>query len=346
MDINTYYQLRSLPLQCKIVKSIRMMEIYFRKFDGDVYIATGGLDSTIVSVLADMSIELKDIERACVASVEPPGNIKFNRDRGDTLLVSHIDKKDLITEWGYPLISKEVAMAISRYTRTKFEWVKEKRLNGYIGRNGKTVTQGMIPKRYQVFIYAPFEFTEKCCLKTKKGPMHEFEKQTGKKPITGERAEESRNRKIQYLKHGCITITDSIIKCTPLGFWTDEDKIEFIKMFNLDFSPEYGKLYKCFDGTYSFTGDKRTGCNICGFGLLKDPNRFNRLKTRRPKTYEHMMGGGHWIRKKLYRWVKFRPDSKILIWSNLYWVPNKEGYGYRFVLNYIFKTLNMNVILD
>lgn len=58
-----------------------------------------------------------------------------------------------------------------------------------------------------------------------------------------------------------------------------------------------------------------------------------------------MMQGGKWIRKDLYRWVKFRPDS-IPIWSNLYWVPDQKGYGYKFVLNYIYKALNINKKID
>ena len=53
---------------------------------------------------------------------------------------------------------------------------------------------------------------------------------------------------------------------------------------------------------------------------------LERLKERKPGIYNEMMRGGKWIRKDLYRWVKFRPGS-IPIWSNLYFVPDDRGYG-------------------
>lgn len=74
---------------------------------------------------------------------------------------------------------------------------------------------------------------------------------------------------------------------------------------------------------------------------MYDDERFERLKKRKPNLYKQMMGGGQWIRKDLYRWVKFRPNS-IPIWSNLYWTPSKEGYGYKFVLNYFYKVMKIS----
>ena len=58
-----------------------------------------------------------------------------------------------------------------------------------------------------------------------------------------------------------------------------------------------------------------------------------------------MMRGGKWIRKDLYRWVKFRPGS-IPIWSNLYWIPSKEGFGYRFVLNYFYEVMKIDKYIE
>lgn len=82
-------------------------------------------------------------------------------------------------------------------------------------------------------------------------------------------------------------------------------------------------------------------CEICGFGIMFDTERFVRLKQRKFNLYKEMMQGGKWIRKDLYRWVKFRPNS-MPIWSNLYWVPDDKGYGYRFVLNYFYKVMKMD----
>lgn len=48
-------QRQSLPLQAKINKSIRTLEDFYMENDGDVYISTGGIDSCVLSWLAQQS---------------------------------------------------------------------------------------------------------------------------------------------------------------------------------------------------------------------------------------------------------------------------------------------------
>lgn len=345
MNIGDLRQRQGLPLEMKIQKSIRTIEQFYDMYDGDVYISKGGVDSNIVEWLAKQSIYGDKIECVCVASVEPTENIKHNFELGNTLLKTDISKKKTLVEWGYPLISKQVAMSISRYTRTKHDWVKERRLNGYMGRNGKMIMDGSIPKKYQELIYAPFELSERCCDKTKKRPLKQYEKVSKKYPITGEMADESRLRQNEYLKHGCIMHTKKRPKCTPIGFWTAQDIMECVYRYNIKIPVIYGQVIKLDDGTFKYSGEQRTGCLICGFGIMFDTERFERLKDMKFGIYKDMMRGGEWIRKDLYRWVKFRPNS-MPIWSNLYFVPDNKGYGYRFVLNYFYKVIGTDKYIE
>lgn len=342
MNIGDLRQRQGLPLEQKIIKSIATIEQYYEMYDGDIYISKGGVDSNVVQWLMSQS-RYKDIECVCVASVEPVENIKHNFDLGNTLLKSTITKKEVITDWGYPLISKQVAMSISRYERTKREDQKQYRLYGSVV-DGKKLTSGVIPKKYRELIYAPFEVSEACCNKTKKKPLHDYEKTNGKHPITGEMASESKNRQDNYLKHGCIMHDKKKVKCTPIGFWTSQDVMDCIYTHNISIPKIYGEVIKLDDGTFKFSGEQRTGCEICSFGIMFDTERFIRLEERKPKLYKQMMSGGKWIRKDLYRWVKFRIGS-MPIWSNLYWVPDDVGYGYRFVLNYFYKVIKSDKII-
>lgn len=340
MNIGDLKQRQSLPLEIKIMKSIRIIEQFYEQFDGDVYISRGGVDSTVVNWLAQRSIYKDKIENVTIASVEPPENTKFNITQGVTLLKSG-GTMNVIQEWGYPIISKQVAMSLSRYARTKHEWVKERRINGYMGRNGKMIMDGSIPKKYQFLIYAPFELSEKCCDKTKKKPLKEYEKKSNKYPITGEMASESLLRQKEYLKHGCIMNDKKRPKCTPIGFWTSKDIKECIVKYNIPYPIEiYGEIIEI-NGELMFSKEQRTGCTICAFGMIQDEERFERLAKNKPWQYNYMMRGGKWIRKDLYRWVKLRPNS-IPIWSNLYWIPSDFGYGYKFVLNYVYEGLKIN----
>lgn len=344
MNIGDLRQRQSLPLEMKIQKSIRVIEEFYDRYDGNVYISRGGVDSTIVGWLAQQSIYKDKIENVTIASCEPVENTRLNIIDGVTLLKSETGKMEVITKWGYPLISKMVAMSISRYTRTKHDHVKDFRLNGYIGRNGKRIMEGSIPKKYQQLIYAPFELSEKCCDVTKKKPLKKYEKQAKKYPITGEMASESRLREQQYLKHGCIMYDKKKVKCTPIGFWTDQDVKECIKRYNIKVSDLYGDIIEKEEKgkkVLTFTGEQRTGCEICALGIMFDQDRFERMKNTKPNMYNYMMKGGKWIRKDLYRWVKFRPNS-MPIWSNLYFVPDQKGYGYKFVLNYFYEVVGID----
>lgn len=344
MNIGDLKQRQSLPLEMKVQKSIRTIEDFYDLFDGDVYISRGGVDSAVVSWLAQQSIYKDKIENVTIASVEPPENIRFNKEQGVTLLKSG-GTMSVIKDWGYPLISKQVAMSLSRYLRTKHDWVKDRRLNGYMGRNGTIIKDGSIPKKYQFLIYAPFELSEKCCDKSKKKPLKQYHKETGKFPITGEMASESRLRQKEYLKHGCIMHDKQHPKCTPIGFWTSKDIKECIVKYNIPYPKEiYGDIIEV-DGELMFSKEQRTGCTICAFGMIQDPERFERLKENKVWQYNYMLKGGEWIRKDLYRWVKFRPES-IAIWSNLYWIPTDKGYGYKMPLNYIYKGLNIDREVD
>lgn len=263
MNIGDLRQRQSLPLEMKIQKSIRVIEDYYEMHDGDVYISRGGVDSAIVSWLAEQSRYKGKIENVSIASCEPVENIRYNKEDNVTLLKAETGKMQIIESWGYPLISKQVAMAISRYTRTKHDWVKERRLNGYIGRNGKLIKDGSIPKKYQELIYAPFELSERCCDATKKKPLKKYEKQTKKYPITGEMASESRLREREYLKHGCIMHDKKRPKCTPIGFWTDQDVKECIRRYNIKIPELYGEVIeekKEDKVLLKFSGEQRTGC--------------------------------------------------------------------------------------
>lgn len=339
MNIGELRQRQGLPLELKIQKSIRTIEEFYERTDGMCYISTGGADSTVLRWLARQS-RYPDIEAVCVASVEPVGNIKHNFECGDTLLKSPYTKRQVITEYGYPIISKEFAMSISRYTRTKSPAVRSMRINGYITKDFKVSKIGTIPKCYLWCLEAPFEFSEQCCNKTKKLPLNTYSKQSNKHPITGEMADESHKREREYLKHGCIMFDKKEIKCTPLGFWLKQDIPKCIHENNIPISCEYGEPILV-NGVWQFTGEQRTGCDICAFGIKFDPNRFDRLKENKPNLYRKMMEGGQWIKKERYRFVRFEPGSPAVL-SNLYWVPSNEGYGYRYVLNYYFKAMGIN----
>lgn len=340
MELYELKQMQSLPLEAKINKSIRRIWDAYEQTDGNLYLSRGGVDSTVVAWLIDKAGMKDYIPQISVGSLEPLENTRLNKSQGTEIIKTPRSQKNVIREYGYPLGSKETAMKISRYNRTKSYEVKRRRLYGYQGKD-RWVYDSRIPIKSQQLIYAPFELSEQCCVKRKEAAVRIYEKETCRIPITGEMASESRDRQKEYLEHGCLMFSKKRKKVTPIGFWTQQDVMQCIFENNIEISEAYGTVIKLEDGTYRFTGEQRTGCEICGFGLEYDLDRYDRIREKKPKLYNHMMYGGEWIEKERFRWVKFTPNGEK-VWSNKYWVPNKEGYGYKLVLNYFYECMKID----
>ena len=108
-------------------------------------------------------------------------------------------------------------------------------------------------------------------------------------------ANESRLREVAYLQHGCNVFDEKKGSCTPLGFWTEQDILAYIKQFGLDYAEIYGDIVEVEDEegnkTYETTGENRTGCIYCMFGIHMEgtPNRFQRLEKTHPQLYKYCM---------------------------------------------------------
>lgn len=110
--------------------------------------------------------------------------------------------------------------------------------------------------------------THLCCYYLKKKPFHDYEKETGKKPILGVRGSESLLRKTQY--QSCFTSTG---KFTPLYDLTQELEDKIIEQYNI----EVPEIYNYVD---------RTGCFGCPYGSWKgDTEKELKLVNKNQREY-------------------------------------------------------------
>lgn len=123
--------------------------------------------------------------------------------------------------------------------------------------------------------------------------MKEYGKKVGKVPIIGEQASESDSREKSYLKTGCNNFSEKDPKSKPLGFWREQDILEYIYTYNLEIASVYGEVKINSKGKYYTTGESRTGCVACGFGCSmwktdKD-NRYLMLEKTHPKFHNYVI---------------------------------------------------------
>ena len=123
--------------------------------------------------------------------------------------------------------------------------------------------------------------------------MKKYHKETGKVPFVATMATEGQQRAMAYLKTGCNAFNQG--KSQPMGFWTEQDVLQYIVENNLKICSVYGDIVEETDmlgnKTYRLTGEQRTGCMFCMFGchLEPHPNRFERLRFTHPKQYRYCM---------------------------------------------------------
>lgn len=329
-------QMQSLPLRAKVLMTQQRIRDWYEYFDGQVYVSfSGGKDSTVLKWIVDRMYS--DVPSVFAnTGLEYPEIRRFAQSRPNVVTVQ--PKKsfvEVLSEYGYPVISKEVALKVYYAKRSPGSRYNEQ-LHGLRMYNGEK-------SRYNIEKWAfladnvPFDVSHLCCEYTKKEPLKTYQKETGRKPITAIMASESQMREQAWMRTGCNAFEGKRQSSKPMSFWTEQDVLHFIVENNVPYCKEiYGEIRKkraeddvsgqMEIGQYlgyspedmlETTGADRTGCIFCMFGchLDKHPNRFERLKETHPKQYAYCIGGGE------------MRDGK--------WKPNKEGLGLGKVLDYI-----------
>lgn len=285
MENNELIMLQALPLNIKVAKSkLRITEWVNHYGVDNVYISfSGGKDSTVLmhlvrSVYPTIPCVYVD------TGLEYPEVKQFVRKQDNvTILRPKMSFKQVIEKYGYPMTSKEQANYLHdiRYSTEK---MRLRRING------DSKGRFKLAKKYYYLIDAPFPISHKCCDIMKKEPVKKYEKHTGKVPFTGTMACESILRKQSYLKNGCNAFNSKRPISTPIGFWTEQDVLHYIKHNNIEIASVYGDIIEE-NGILKTSKCDRTGCIFCGFGieLEKGENRYQRLERTHPQLYDYCM---------------------------------------------------------
>lgn len=314
--------LQSYPLDIKIEKTKARIREWVRYWGEDQVTVSfsGGKDSTVL--LHIVRSEFPNIKAVfCDTGLEYPEIKEFVKQTDNVEIVRpNKSFKQVITEYGYPVISKEQSACINEIRNSKSEKLRNRRLYG------DSKGRFKLSESWRYLLDAPFKISDKCCYHLKKGPLFRFERKEKSHPIIGTMAEESWLRRSAYLRLGCNAFESKHPTSKPLSFWRQQDILRYIKNNNLKISSCYGEVVEedpqisFFDSDKKLkcTGVKRTGCIFCAYGCHRDPNpnRFQLLKQTHPDLYDYCIHGGGWSKDGL-------------------WCPNSQGLGFSKVLDWI-----------
>ena len=288
MDMNELKLMQNYPLSIKISKTQFRIREFYEYFNGEVYVAfSGGNDSLVMlHIIRSMYPDVKAV--FVDTGVEFPEVRKFVKTFDNVIFLKpQKNFSQIITDYGYPIISKDVSNSIRLARKNIIEGKDTYRVRQF---DGSQKGSRFDKSKWKFLLDAPFKISEQCCDELKKKPFKKFEKETGLKGYIGVLASEGGVRLQGYLKTGCNNYRFGNSK--PLGFWTHQDILQYIKIYNLNMCPVYGDLI--FDEARNklvVTGEPRTGCMGCMFGchLEKSPNRFERMKISHPHMYNYFI---------------------------------------------------------
>lgn len=234
-------QLQSLPLDVKIRKTQQRIREWVEHYGEDgVYVSfSGGKDST---VLLDIVRKMyPGIEAIFVnTGLEYPEIVDFVKQfENVTILRPKKNFRQVLTEYGYPVISKEVASKVGEVRAS----IKRGKTNTVRYRQFFCPDKNLIYdlSKWVFLIKAPFRISDLCCDIMKKKPVHDYEK-SGKVGMLGQMADESLLRKQKWIKHGCNAFDLKMPQSNPLSFWTNNDVLTYIHTYQIPISSVYGDV--------------------------------------------------------------------------------------------------------
>ncbi len=283
-DARYLQELQALPLDLKVMLTKqRIREAVSRYGEDGLYVSfSGGKDSTVLldivrkdypdipAVFIDTGLEYPEI-RSFVKTFD---NVTWIKPKKNF--------KQVILDYGYPVISKEVSERVY-YAQKYLEWYREN------GDEDKEPTSYSIKKflnmdkeekipdevlvelaqtegatlrvkqlaglakdgdkkssfNYNKWLFlmaAPFMVSNKCCDVMKKSPAHAYNVETGRIPITAQMAEESRLRKQKWIQNGCNAFDGKKPVSNPMSFWTENDVLQYIVEHGLKIASVYGDI--------------------------------------------------------------------------------------------------------
>lgn len=296
---------QSWSLEQKIDHSLGTIESFVSRMGGvdKAYVSfSGGKDSTVLLHLA--RILYPDILAVfCNTGNEYPDIIRFVKQmQADGANIEIIRPKftprQVWEKYGFPLVGKEISYYIHQVQHNPNNKIAQLRMS--------KDTQFGISEKWKWLVNEPYAVHNVCCDKLKKEPMYRFGKESGRYPIIGTMASESRRRTKEYLKNGNCNYLGKSPKSQPLSIWLEQDIWDYIAKNNLPIADIYHK------------GATRTGCMGCGFGAqFADDTRFRTLLREYPKCYDMVMNYTN-------NGVTFREALRKVLAVNRLYLPDEE----------------------
>ncbi len=280
-----------LPYNVKVAYAETRIHEFIKTCGKDTFVAVGGLDSiTLLQFIRSLGYNIPAVS---VSSIEDKTVREVHRKMNVIEVKPLKSKYHICRDIGYPVFSKEVAKKVYVITHPteKNERYRHVIVTGETTERAavrnSTITK--LPDKYlDLFYYnsCPVSVSDKCCYYMKEKPVQQWVKDNNAFPFLGLHADESRRRFLSLSKNGCNMYGNNA-RSAPFAIFTKSDILHLADDIKAPIPTVYGNIIT--DGTtWKTTGQARTGCDICGFGIQFEktrPHRFDILYQTDPKKW-------------------------------------------------------------
>jgi hypothetical protein len=280
------------------------------------HVSVGGLDSIVLGhLIREMGYTKEQIPFVSASTLEDKSIQEVHKEMGVIVVKPLKSKVKILQDEGFPVLSKKIANKIDTlaHPTEKNKTVRHAIITGECGEIGHYATNSkmQLPKRYlEIFggldeegralgYKAPdnFKISHKCCYYLKEAPCDNWAKENNSVPYLGLMASEGGQRADALEEHGCNYFGKTTARSAPFAFYYHSDVVHLAVDLGVHIPDIYGDVViseevNAFgDYEYSTTGEQRTGCSMCGFGIQLEtrPHRFDRLYERNPKEWNFWM---------------------------------------------------------
>lgn len=316
---NEMLQKQSLPYNIKVRMAENRIRAWLEIAGSHGYgthISVGGLDSiTLCAFIRSLGHSHEEVPAISASLLEDKSIQEVHKEMGVEIVKPLKSKVRVLQEEGFPILSKKIANRIDTiaHPTEKNKTVRHAIITGECGELGHHAVNSKmrLPKKYlEIFggldeegralgYKAPtnFKVSNKCCYYLKEAPCDLWAREHHSVPFLGLMASEGGQRQEALEENGCNYWGKTTARSAPFSFFYHSDVVRLAVDLGVHIPEIYGEVKTrenkdLPDGIeYYTTGEQRTGCSMCGFGIQLEtrPHRFDRLYARNPKEWDFWM---------------------------------------------------------
>jgi len=299
-----------------------------REYGKDYAVSVGGLDSITLLAFVRRTLD-ENVTGMSISSLEDKSIQAVHKEMGVIAVKPAKSMIQVIKEYGYPVISKQISAKLSRLqTPGDDSPIIKAYMTGEEGAWGhfKTNEKFKLPDKWiKLFggLYkdfrpdidcqiAPFKVSDQCCYWMKEYPAIRWQEEHNVWPFLGLMQSEGGRRQYSLRQHGCNYVGKDTARSCPFNFFTRQDLLRLALELKVHVPEIYGEIVQDVDGALRTTGAQRTGCVMCGYGIHLDsrPHKFDRLYDRDPKQWHFWMYDQGWGKVLDYIGVEWTQESR------------------------------------